>query len=159
MACPATPFSYDAGGDLHDWLPIRVSHFSHKYVAFLELAKVPCFAYDLDIAGGNLFTCAFALRKHTAIAFQNPFLYLVPVFCCVDGFRPCLDNKQLPGLAVLGPFHVHWLVIASLPAVMVLNCHGPARQFLYLIICKDKPGPFLQWHNLVLGHLAILAQL
>ena len=53
------------------------------------------------------------------------------------GLRPRLDDEELTALAVLGPFHVHGLV------VVLLDDDRPASQGQDLVITEHQGLPFL----------------
>ena len=61
----------------------------------------------------------------------------------MHGFRTCLDDEELAGDAVLGPFQIHGHGLAALGGVVVLDDAGPAGELQRLVIGDGELRAFL----------------
>ena len=78
-------------------------------------------------------------NQHRPLAFEAVDLDRRPaILARLDRLRPGLDDEQLAGTAVLGPFDVHRRRLAALLAVVVLDDAGPARQRQDLVVADGE---------------------
>jgi hypothetical protein len=123
---------------LHDRLPVGVGHFGDEHLAGPELFQVGRRSDDARRTLTDLLPHAAALRQHLTRALEDEPLEHQRVPLRVDGFRPRLQQVELPGESVLRPLHVHRCGRAAQPRVVLLDQHGPSPERQDLVVCEDK---------------------
>ena len=154
MAGAAPLIGHNGRGDFHDWHPVGVGHLGDQHVPLLEFLDPLGAADHVGRAGPDLIAHRHPLGQHRTRLFQHhppDHAGLAPGH---DGFRAGLHDEQLAALAILGPFHVHWLVVAGLFGVVVFDLGGPAGEGEHLFGLNAELLPLLGRNLHVVGAAA-----
>ena len=116
----------DGGGDFHHRFPVRVGHVGDQHVAGLDHGHLICAGHQPHRAVGHAGSHGLALAQHLTAPLQlEGFLHgAVGLY----GLGPGLDDEQIAGNAVQGPFDVHGAWLAGLGGIVFLNGDGVVGQ-------------------------------
>ena len=131
-----------AAGQLEDRLPIGIGAIGHQQIPLLEAGDGRGILDDPGPAGADRGPYRPAPGDHgRLVGFQMPAAQHLGGTPRFHRFRSRLQDEELAGEAIFGPFDVHGRGLAAAGAVVGLDAAGPTGQLQGLVVRDGKAGP------------------